>query len=418
MTESADELWYYDHNNKCSGPIVRSAVLDLIHRNVIRADTFVCLPPGDWIPAGKSALAAEFPGDQLRIVESSVISPVTSILLANIAVYVMMAFSGAGVSNPAASALLRWGASYGPRTSNGEWWRLFTCTFVHIGLLHIAFNMLALFQIGPQVQKLLGRSGFMIVYLVSGLAGAMASLYWNPYVISAGASGAIFGLYGALFGLSVVERKKANAYIAINLAVSGIFFVGYNIYYGLTHDGIDMAAHIGGLAAGYICAYCLNYSPSPEGVRNPVLRMATVTLASAVVLVIGIAGAPHAFDVQSELKHMSEVEKSSVSKFNGALAGLRSGKMKPLDAANIVEKDVLPDWIAERDSISKVKGLPQKQEQLIESLIKYMDLRRESWTDFAAGLRGNNQAMLEKATQKQHEAEKVIRDLGAPGKSR
>src|SRR5580658_1615973 len=111
---------------------------------------------------------------------------VTKILVAmNVAVFLAMILSGVHPLEPAIDSLIRWGADYGPKTiTNGQWWRLLMSMFLHIGVIHIAFNMFVLWQVGPFVERLLGNAGFLIVYLVSGIAGALVSVAWNPYVVS------------------------------------------------------------------------------------------------------------------------------------------------------------------------------------------------------------------------------------------
>src|ERR1700690_3664083 len=116
----------------------------------------------------------------------------------NLPVYVAMLVSGGHAVNPSIPDLLRWGANLGSLTTSGQWWRLFTCTFLHIGILHILFNMFVLWDIGRFMERLIGSGGWAVVYLVACLSGSVASLWWNPQVVSAGASGAIFGLYGGL----------------------------------------------------------------------------------------------------------------------------------------------------------------------------------------------------------------------------
>ena len=98
------------------------------------------------------------------------------------------------------ATVLEWGANFGPKTMDGQWWRLFTSMFLHFGIIHIGFNMWVLWNVGRLVERLVGNFGFALLYVVSGLLGSVASLAWNPTTISAGASGAVFGVVGALIG--------------------------------------------------------------------------------------------------------------------------------------------------------------------------------------------------------------------------
>ena len=124
---------------------------------------------------------------------------VPGVLAVNVLVFVIMAASGVSPMEPTVDGLIHWGANFGPLTTGGQWWRLLTSMFVHIRLFHIGMNMFVLWDIGRFMERLLGRGGFLVMYLFAGLAGSLASLAWNPFVVSAGASGAIFGLYGGLF---------------------------------------------------------------------------------------------------------------------------------------------------------------------------------------------------------------------------
>jgi rhomboid protease GluP len=169
----------------------------------------------------------------------------------NVAVFIAMAAAGVDLWSPSVDSLIRWGANYGPRTTGGEWWRLLTNVFLHIGILHIGMNMLGLWQIGFLVERLLGNRGFLIMYLVSGLCGSAASLFWNPHVVSAGASGAVFGVYGLLVAYLLRNRGSIPKEILGPLQKSALFFIGLNVLFGLQIKGIDMAAHLGGLLGGF-----------------------------------------------------------------------------------------------------------------------------------------------------------------------
>ena len=121
----------------------------------------------------------------------------------NVVVFAWMCFQQVHVFNPTADDLIAWGASYGPKTIDGQWWRLLTAMFLHAGAWHLAMNMYVLYIDGPLMERLLGNVGFTVLYLVSGLCGSVASLLWNPTAAGVGASGAIFGLFGAMLGLLV-----------------------------------------------------------------------------------------------------------------------------------------------------------------------------------------------------------------------
>ena len=99
----------------------------------------------------------------------------------NVAVFVLMALSGVGLLSPRPLDLIRWGANFGPLTTHGEWWRLLTATFVHIGALHLLCNMWALWDVGVLMERLVGPAGLLVLYLLAGLAGSVASLSWHLF---------------------------------------------------------------------------------------------------------------------------------------------------------------------------------------------------------------------------------------------
>jgi rhomboid protease GluP len=170
----------------------------------------------------------------------------------NILIFLLMVISGVSIVLPDSESLLRWGANFRPVTLAGEPWRLLTNCFLHIGILHLLFNMYALFFIGILLEPRLGSWRFGITYIITGILSSVTSLYMHEITISAGASGAIFGMYGvflAMLTTNLIEKSRRKA-----LLTSIAIFVGYNLLNGLK-GGIDNAAHIGGLVSGIVIGY-------------------------------------------------------------------------------------------------------------------------------------------------------------------
>ena len=171
----------------------------------------------------------------------------------NIAVFLgMVLASGSPLQGFSGMKLVQWGANAGAYTLSGEWWRLLTCVFVHGGLLHIAFNMWCLWDLGALSESLYGRWTFGAIYLLCGVGASLASITWNAHSLSVGASGAIFGLAGALiaafkFGEFTVPREALSGTMR-----SLIVFVGFNLIFGAASRVTDNAAHVGGLITGLI----------------------------------------------------------------------------------------------------------------------------------------------------------------------
>jgi membrane associated rhomboid family serine protease len=169
---------------------------------------------------------------------------VTKILVGlNVIVYLITVAQGSGLNDPGGSLFNKW-ALFGPLVNHGDWWRLITSAFLHASVIHIAFNMLALWWLGAPVEMVLGRVRFIGLYLVSGLAGAAGALVADPNAVTVGASGAIFGLLGAglILEWQATGRIGGNylTLILINLAIS--FAV----------PGISIGGHVGGLIGGIL----------------------------------------------------------------------------------------------------------------------------------------------------------------------
>ncbi|MHB8470926.1 MAG: rhomboid family intramembrane serine protease [Gaiellaceae bacterium] len=169
---------------------------------------------------------------------------VTKTLIAiNVAIYLLTAAQGNGLNAPG-GAFFDKTFLYGPYVAHGDWWRLITTAFLHAGVIHIGFNMLALWWIGSPVEQYLGRARYLGLYLVAGLAGSAGALIQTPQGVTVGASGAIFGILGAMLIIEwqATGRLGGNALtlIVINLALS------------FTLANISIGGHIGGLIGGIL----------------------------------------------------------------------------------------------------------------------------------------------------------------------
>jgi membrane associated rhomboid family serine protease len=176
---------------------------------------------------------------------------VTKTLVAiNIAVYIITVAQGSGLNSPGGTLFDKW-LLYGPAVANGDWWRLITSAFLHASILHIAFNMYFLWFVGSAVEQALGRGRFLLIYIVSGLAGAAGALvYSGQGARTVGASGAIFGILGAAL---VLERQRNYV-----LGGSALALVVINLVLSFAISGISIGGHIGGLLGGALCTLVLS----------------------------------------------------------------------------------------------------------------------------------------------------------------
>ncbi|MDU4025750.1 MAG: rhomboid family intramembrane serine protease [Anaerococcus sp.] len=177
-------------------------------------------------------------------------SRVTSILLVvNILVFAIMTLAG-GSQN--ISNLVRFGAVVKDRIAYGEWWRLFTASFIHIGFMHILLNMYFLYQIGPVFEKLYGSRNFLIIYLLAGIMGNLLTFaFGSSSTVSAGASTSLYGLFGLAIGIML--NYKGDSMLS-SFGASFLSVIAINIVYSLINPSIGLLGHLGGLLAGVILA--------------------------------------------------------------------------------------------------------------------------------------------------------------------
>lgn len=197
----------------------------------------------------------------------------------NILLFILMALSGVNIFEPTVDNLIAWGANLRGITLSGQWWRLITNIFLHIGILHLLMNMYALLYIGILLEPYLGKTKFAAAYLFTGILASLTSIYWHPNTASAGASGAIFGMYGvflAMLTTNIIDKKTRTALFAS----IGVFVV-FNLMNGVK-AGIDNAAHLGGLISGLIIGYA--YYPSLKAPDSLNLKYLTVGLLLIVTL--------------------------------------------------------------------------------------------------------------------------------------
>lgn len=154
--------------------------------------------------------------------------------------------------------MLQYGAMYEPLVTDGhEYYRLITSLFLHFGIQHLLNNMVMLGALGYQLENEVGRVKFLLIYFISGIGGNLCSLYWNvshgEQVISAGASGVIFGLMGSLLYIVAVNRGRLGRLSGRGMLI----MVALSLYFGLTSSGVDNSAHIGGLICGILITVLL-----------------------------------------------------------------------------------------------------------------------------------------------------------------
>jgi membrane associated rhomboid family serine protease/Flp pilus assembly protein TadD len=185
-------------------------------------------------------------------------APVTAALFAaNMIVFIMLVVTTnlRSMLDPSEQTLINWSANYGPLTLGGEPWRILSNTFLHASVFHLAVNLYVLFNLGPFAEELLGSRRMFALYMLSGVTGSLSSLIWNPFQISAGASGALFGLFGCFVEQSVLGSGFTLKEILRPARVMLMIAVVLSCVYGAFIPGVDNAAHLGGFLAGTLLSH-------------------------------------------------------------------------------------------------------------------------------------------------------------------
>ena len=208
----------------------------------------------------------------------------TGLITINVLLFAAMILSGVSAKNPPTEQMLQWGAQQGILTLDGQWWRLFSSMFLHHGVIHLGLNMWCLWNLGLLAESLYGRWTFLAIYLATGIGADFFSLSWNALRTSAGASGAIFGLAGALItGLYFARLSVPRSQLA-GMIRSVVIFAGLNLAIGFSVRIIDNMAHLGGLVTGLAIGLAMAPVLSRPREQRQTGKLAVMTVTAVVLM--------------------------------------------------------------------------------------------------------------------------------------
>ncbi len=203
-----------------------------------------------------------------------------SLIAFNLIVYIFSALFSQDIIDMDMQTLVDMGALYGPLTVlKGEWWRLFTAMFLHAGMTHLLMNMFSLYLIGRGAEMYFDTKSYLSIYLFSGLLGGLASLYMHPVSVGIGASGAIFGVFGALAGFFLAHREKIQEHSRAFMKDFTII-IGINLVIGFSIPSVDVSAHVGGLLVGFIGGFALSKNSKWISVYSVTMVLCMIAIAS------------------------------------------------------------------------------------------------------------------------------------------
>jgi membrane associated rhomboid family serine protease len=376
-----------------------------------------------------------------------------SLLAINVIVFIAMMIESGRVGFFPARLLVAWGALFAPRVADGEWWRLFSAMFVHVGLIHLVFNMIALAMIGPPVERLVGTRAFLAFYLASGLVGSASSLQAHPLTTSAGASGAIIGVYGVLLAMMFdrapgspagtdqgvwaaasncdepSERLLATRALASPAEPSAdagtanrprhfvprrdlhvhlqpvVWVCASTLLFGWIDPRADNAAHLGGFLAG--CVFGWAGGRLIESSR-PALRVSAAALAVAFgCAAVSLAVQRKITDVRPALMELFQMDSRALAQYSR----LAASHAEPAAIARTIETDILPAFARARAGLDSIGPVARQQDAVLVDMRLYLLRREEFWHQRAAATGEIDDATRRKLEAADRSADAAMRRL-------
>ncbi len=332
-----------------------------------------------------------------------------AIIAVNIIVFILMVLDGAGLIDPNGLVHMKWGSNYTPLTLSGDWWRLITSTFIHFGIIHLLMNMYCLYTIGIYLEPMLGKIKYLTAYLCTGVIASVVSLWWHSKegANSAGASGAVFGMYG-LF-LALLTSNLIPKSVRDTLLKSIGLFIFYNLAFGMK-GGVDNSAHIGGLVSGFVFGYLfvIAIKKEKEGLKTawilPIIILVTIG-SSFFYLQKNEASQSARKEILSELSEIKykdndlfdkkletfiKYEEDAINVINDSTLSNESKKIK-------IENIAIPLWEKSDSLFSSIDKMDLGEVRMKKgkALLSYIKLRKEEAFAFINILSGKPNAQVQ-----------------------
>ncbi|MFA6089839.1 MAG: rhomboid family intramembrane serine protease [Candidatus Woesearchaeota archaeon] len=335
----------------------------------------------------------------------------------NTIVFALMILTGVNIFNPLVSDLMEWGASYNPSVLNGEWWRLITNIFIHIGILHLVLNMWAFYNVGKTAERMFGNINFAFLYLSCGLIASLCSIFVNKDIVGAGASGAIFGIYGAIFGFTLARKNEIDYSVFSTMSKSIIVFVIYNVGYGFSKSGIDNVAHISGLVWGIIGGYILS-GPLKQELRTNLIQktmlysLLTITMALSMIFF----NLKTCNEYQVFKMYLYKKEQIAHYLFDKHVKPT-SRELNPITYTNSLENNILTIWTDLENRIDKIDGVQEDSIKEFNLTQEYIKRKKAGLELIIAGIRNNNNSTFLKGVNLYKSASDLIPQIESINKN-
>jgi rhomboid protease GluP len=320
---------------------------------------------------------------------------ITKLLICiNCMVFIAMLMNGAGFWHSQNGVQLAWGANFGPATQDGQWWRLASAMFLHFGALHLALNMWSLWDAGQFVERMYGHIRFACIYIASGLSGNFVSLvFQGNSAVSGGASGAIFGIYGALLVFLWRERAALSLREFRWLFWGALGFASATIVLGFVMPGIDNSAHIGGFVTGILTSVVLAQSITARVI--PIKAISTsvfIILVSATALFLNIPAPKYRWSdellLRSKINEFLYQDQAINRSWLEIMHESKQGTSTFNEIAGQVDSTISEPYEQSFEKLSRLPANPAlPSAEKLESLLNYAKQRKEESKALAEALR-------------------------------
>lgn len=331
-----------------------------------------------------------------------------ALLLVNLVVYARMA-AGDGAMNDAGT-LIAWGANFGPRTTNGEWWRLLAAMFVHRSFLELLITLACLGQLGFLLERLVGHTAFCAVYLSAAAFASLVSLVVAPVGANAGASGALFGLYGLLLSVlfwSALNRTPLSIpwRILKDLLPGAVVFLVYQLFTASSGGWVELA----GLSTGTITGLVLTRGIGEF--KPPARRIAVVASAAMVLTLVCTLPLRGITDARPEVASIVAAETRATTAYRAIVVRFNEGLVPATAMTRVIDQQILPELRMKRVRLAALSGVPREHQPMVAAAQDYLRLREESWRLRREALQRTNMVILGKADRTEWESLEALKKI-------
>lgn len=314
-----------------------------------------------------------------------------TLVVINLVLYAWVAFLSQNWIDISYPVLVEWGGSLPALTGRDEWWRLLTCCFLHASIWHVGFNLWCLWDAGQFAERLFGNIGVLVLYVATGVAGSLAAYWWNPDALVVGASGAVFGLIGALIAKTWMHGEEFPEGGLQRLRNSLATFVIFNLVIGALHPNISEAAHLGGLGMGILIGSVLALPLTPVGKAQRLVRAALAIVLSGVVLGTAWSQLPPApanlraeeLALEKQLPELFELHDELTTAYEAR-------KITNPQYADQVEAKLLRPMQVLTRHWERMPDVPKRQKERVFQVAAALDARAQAWQALVAALRSTN----------------------------